>query len=106
MIIGLGSSLPELSISVSAILKKKSRLSVGNIIGSNILDTLLPIGIAAVISPVLFDREFLLFDLPYIFLLGLVTLYFFVRVRGLQKNEAGVVLGLYLLYLLIKYLQQ
>jgi len=106
VIIGLGSSLPELSISFSAILKKKARLSVGNIIGSNILDTLLPIGIAAVISPVLFEREFLLFDLPYIFILGLITLYFFVRVRGLQKREAAVILGMYLLYLLIKYLQQ
>ncbi len=104
--VGLGSSLPELSISVSAILKKKIRLSVGNIIGSSILDTLLPLGIAAVISPVLFGREFQLFDLPYIFMLGLVTLFFFARVRGLQKKEAGAILGLYLLYLLIKFLQQ
>ena len=106
VILGLGSSLPELSISVSAILKKKTRLSMGNIIGSSILDTLLPIGIAAVISPVLFNREFQLFDLPYIFILGLITLFFFARVRGLQKIEAGVILGLYLLYLLIKFLQQ
>ena len=106
VIIGLGSSLPELSISVSAIMKNKTRLSVGNIIGSNILDTLLPIGIAAVISPVLFDRELLLFDLPYIFMLSLITLYLFVRVSGLQKKEAGFVLGLYLLYLLIKFFQQ
>lgn len=106
VILGLGSSLPELSISASAIVKKKIRLSMGNIIGSSILDTLLPIGIAAVISPVLFGREFQFFDLPYIFMLGLITLFFFARVRGLQKKEAGVILGLYLLYLLIKFLQQ
>lgn len=105
VIIGLGSSLPELSISVSAILKGRAQLSVGNIIGSNILDTLLPIGITAVISPVLFDRTFLLFDLPFIFLLTVFTLSLFVRVRGLQKSEAGIVLGLYVLYLLIKFIQ-
>lgn len=105
VIIGLGSSLPELSISVSAILKGRAQLSVGNIIGSNILDTLLPIGITSVISPLLFDRAFLLFDLPYIFLLTVITLSFFVRVRGLQKKEAGIILALYLLYLLIKFLQ-
>ena len=105
VIIGLGSSLPELSISVSAIIKGKAQLSVGNIIGSNILDTLLPIGITSVISPLLFDRAFLLFDLPYIFLLTVITLSFFVRVRGLQKKEAGIILALYLLYLLIKFLQ-
>lgn len=106
VIIGLGSSLPELSISVSAILKKKTRLSVGNIIGSNILDTLLPIGIAAVISPVLFGHEFLMYDIPYLFLLSVTTFFFFARVHGLQKKEAATILGLYLLYLLMKYLQQ
>jgi len=106
VVLGLGSSLPELSISVSAIVKKKIRLSMGNIIGSSILDTLLPIGTAAVISPVFFGREFQLLDLPYIFMLGLITLFFFAKQRGLQKIEAGVILGLYLFYLLIKFLQQ
>ena len=105
IVIGFGTSLPELSISISAILKKKTHLSVGNIIGSNILDTLLPIGIAAIIAPVIFERQFLLFDLPYIFLLTLITLIFFVRVRGLQKFEAGIILGLYLVYLGIKLVQ-
>jgi cation:H+ antiporter len=102
LIIGIGTSLPELSISISAIMKKKTELSVGNIIGSNILDTLLPIGVAAIISPVLFERAFLVFDLPYIFLLTFITLVFFVRVRGLQKFEAAIILGLYLLYVFLK----
>ena len=102
LVIGFGTSLPELSISISAILKKKMHLSVGNIIGSNILDTLLPIGIAANIAPVVFERQFVLFDLPYIFLLTVVTLVFFVRIRGLQKFEAGTILGLYLIYISIK----
>ena len=102
LVIGVGTSLPELSISIAAIMKKKTELSVGNIIGSNILDTLLPIGVAAIIAPVLFDRGFLLFDLPYVFLLTLVTLIFFVRVRGLQKFEAGIILGMYLLYVVLK----
>jgi cation:H+ antiporter len=102
LVIGIGTSLPELSISISAILKKKTELSVGNIIGSNILDTLLPIGVAALISPVWFEREFLVFDIPYIFVLTFITLAFFVRVRGLQKFEAGIILGLYLLYVYLK----
>lgn len=106
IIIGLGSSLPELTISISAILKKKTHLSVGNIIGSNVLDTLLPIGVAAIISPVLFESDFLFFDLPFIFVLTFITLFFFVRVRGLQKKEAGIILGLYFFYLAVKFYQQ
>lgn len=102
LVIGIGTSLPELSISIGAIVKKKNQLSVGNIIGSNIFDTLVPVGVAAVISPVLFERGFLLFDLPYVFLLTLVTLMFFYRKRGLQSFEAIIILGMYLLYIVIK----
>lgn len=102
LVIGIGTSLPELSISISAIIKKKTHLSVGNIIGSNILDTLVPIGIAAVISPLRFNRGLLFFDLPYIFALTIVVLVFFVRTRGLQKSEAALILAFYGLYVIIK----
>jgi cation:H+ antiporter len=105
LIIGLGTSLPELSISLAAILKKKVHLSVGNIIGSNIFDTLIPISAAALISPVYFTRDFFVFDLPYAFVLTTVVLYFFAHKKGLQKRESATVLGLYLLYVLIKLTQ-
>lgn len=98
LIIGIGTSLPELSISISAILKKRTQLSVGNIIGSNILDTLLPIGIAAAMSPLFFEAQFLFFDLPYIFVLTSVVLFFFIRKRGLQTGEAAVILAFYAAY--------
>ena len=105
LIIGLGTSLPELSISLAAILKKKVHLSVGNIIGSNIFDTLLPISAAALITPVLFARDILLFDLPYAFVLTFVVLFFFAFRRGLQKPEAATTLAMYLGYVLIKLTQ-
>jgi len=105
LIIGLGTSLPELSISISAILKKKTELSVGNIIGSNILDTLLPIGIAALISGVTFGRDLLLFDLPFIFVLTFVVLAFFYKKRGVARPQALVILGLYLTYVAVKLSQ-
>jgi cation:H+ antiporter len=105
LIIGLGSSLPELSISISAILKKKTQMTVGNIIGSNILDTLLPIGIAAVISQMTFERQLLFFDLPFIFVLTLVVLAFFYTKRGVTRPEGVVILGLYFAYVIVKLLQ-
>jgi cation:H+ antiporter len=105
LIIGLGTSLPELSISISAILKKRTGLSVGNIIGSNILDTLLPIGVAAVISSLTFDRQLLFFDLPFLFVLTAVVLAFFITRRGVERPEAIVALGLYAAYVAVKLLQ-
>jgi len=105
LIIGLGTSLPELSISISAVLKKKAQMSVGNIIGSNILDTLLPIGLAATISQVNFEKQLLFFDLPFIFVLTTLVLGFFYTRRGVSKTEAWIILGCYLTYVAVKLLQ-
>lgn len=103
-IVGAGTSLPELSISVAAALRKQGGLSVGNIIGSNIYDALIPIGVAAVIVPVNFDRSLLWFDLPALLALSLLTLVFFKRKRGLQRPEAAVLVLAYLAYLATKIL--
>lgn len=105
LVIGLGTSLPELSISIAAILKDKVHLSVGNIIGSNIFDTLIPISAAALITPIAFGRDILLFDLPYAFVLTLLVLFLFARVKGLQRRESSIVLGIYVVYVTAKLTQ-
>ena len=102
VVIGLGTSLPELSISVGAALKKRARMSVGNLVGSNIFDTLVPVGAAAAISTLRFDGNLLRYELPFLFFLTLVVLVFFLRKRGIQKSEAVIVLALYGGYLLVK----
>lgn len=105
LIIGLGTSLPELSISISAIAKRRTELSVGNVIGSNVLDTLLPIGIAALIARVTVERHFLVFDLPYIFVLSVIVLGFFYGRRGVTRPEGLVILALYGIYVAAKLAQ-
>jgi cation:H+ antiporter len=105
LIIGLGTSLPELSISLAAILKKRVHLSVGNIIGSNIFDTLVPISLAALIAPVMVSTSILTFDLPYVFVLTTVVLLLFYRISGLQRGEAAIILALYMGYVLINLMQ-
>lgn len=105
LIIGVGTSLPELSISISAIMKKRTQMSVGNIIGSNILDTVLPIGLAALISGIHFEQDLLYFDLPFIFILTTVVLAFFLRKQGVTRPQGAVILSLYAIFVVVK-LQQ
>jgi cation:H+ antiporter len=93
IIIGLGTSLPELSISIGAALRKRSGLSVAILIGSNILDTLMPIGIAGAISRLDFDAKILRIDLPFLFALSTLVLIFFARESGLR--QAAIVLVAY-----------
>lgn len=102
-IVGLGSSLPELVISLAALRKKHIGLSVGNIIGSNVFDTLLPVGAASLITPVTFERQLLVFDLPFLLAITVLVLLFFLR-GGLGRPQGIVIVGAYFAYALTKLL--
>jgi cation:H+ antiporter len=103
VLIGLGTSLPELSISLGAALKHRESMSVGNLIGSNVFDTLVPVGVAAAISTIRFDRGMLTQELPYLLLLTVVVMLFFWRRRGIRTAEALVVLAMYFGYVVFKF---
>ena len=104
IIIGLGTSLPELSISVGAAMRNRARMSVGNLVGSNIFDTLVPVGVAAMISGLRFEQGFLKLEVPLLFVISLLAMIFFVRKRGIQKGEAASILAIYGGYVLVKFL--
>jgi cation:H+ antiporter len=99
IIIGMGSSLPELAIAIVALLKNRSGLSVGNLMGSNVLDTLLVPGLGAAISPLVIPATALWLDLPVLALLTVLVLGFlYVSPRGVKKIEASIILAIYLGY--------
>jgi len=102
IIIGLGTSLPELALAINAIRKKASGLSVGDLIGSNIFDMLIPVGVGASISELKIEKSLILFDLPFLLLLSFIVLFFFYKKKGLQKIEAFVLIGLFVLYAALK----
>ena len=102
IIIGLGTSLPELALSLNAIRKKASGLSVGNLIGSNIFDMLIPVGMGASISELKIEKSLILFDLPFLLILSFIVLFFFYKKKGLQKFEAVILIGLFVLYAALK----
>ena len=103
IVIGMGSSLPELSVSFVALLRKRGGLSVGNLVGSNVLDTLLVPGIAAAIFPLVVPSAVLLVDLPVLFVVSTLTLIFlYVTGRGIRSPEAAVMLTIYIGYVAVR----
>ena len=73
-IVALGTSLPELVISVGAALSGNSGISLGNVLGSNIFNGMLILGIAAVITPITFSGKMLSRELPFNLLASIVIL--------------------------------
>ncbi len=104
IILGLGTSLPELALALNGVRKKASGLSVGNLIGSNIFDMLIPVGMGATISELEIEKNLILFDLPFLFILSFIVLFFFYKKKGLQKIEAAVLVGIFVLYTTLKVL--
>lgn len=98
LVLGLGTSLPELILSVGAATKGHASLSLGNVIGSNIFDLLVPIGVGAVIHPLAVADATISFDLPALGLATLALLIFLSRKRGLQRQEAIALIALFVGY--------
>ena len=100
--VGAGTSLPELALSTRAAAERHASLSVANVVGSNIFDLLVPVGVAAVIHPVLVEPETLRWDLPAVAVATLALIVFMTRTRGLQKREAWVLIALYVAFVVVR----
>jgi K+-dependent Na+/Ca+ exchanger related-protein len=96
-IIALGTSLPELAASVSAARKNEHGVAFGNVVGSNLFNTMCVVGIAGAITPINVDPKILTRDLPAV---ALVTLFLFIF--GIRK-KIDRVSGIFLVVLYIAY---
>ncbi len=99
-IVSIGTSLPELATSVVAIIKRKSDLAIGNVIGSNIFNIFLIMGVSCLISPLRYDKAFNADILVYIF--GSAFLFIAMFTGGkkkLDRWEAGILILFFAAYM-------
>jgi len=98
-IIAAGTSLPELITSIIAALKKNSDIAIGNVIGSNIFNILLILGISSLINPIEYNQ---IFNQDFIILIGGTVFLIIAMVTGKRKKidrwEALLLVGFYLIY--------
>lgn len=98
-VIAIGTSLPELVVSIIAVLNKKVDLAVGNIIGSNIFNILWVLGIVPLIRPIAIPA-FIGFDIAVMFFATLLLFIFmFTGRHELRRKEGVVFVLLYVLYI-------
>jgi cation:H+ antiporter len=101
-IIAFGTSIPELSTSIVAIINKEQNISLGNLIGSNIFDMLGVIGITGILSPIVISDKGLI-DSDLIWMVSLafliLPLVFFPNKMKLGRAEGVLLLLFYLLFI-------
>ncbi len=97
-IVAMGTSAPEAAVSISAGFSGASELSVGNIIGSNLFNLLVVVGLSALICPPKVDREILFRDLWWS-LSAAILLLFFLYDNGIARWEGGILLAAIVFYL-------
>lgn len=105
-IIAVGTSLPELSISLQAIRKKQYGLALGDAIGSTMSNITLVLGTAAVIKPIFITLPVFIAALLFAIVSNVLLLYVASVKKELQRLESALFLFIYLIYLVtIFYLQ-
>ncbi len=103
-IVAIGTSMPEITVSTTAALDGNSELALGNVVGSNIFNVLLILGLAAVILPLSVHVSLIRQEVP--FMVGLSLLLLVLILDGsLSKLEAGLLLVLGVAYLLLLLVQ-
>ena len=107
-VIALGTSLPELVTTLTAIRKKESSLSVGNIVGANIIDATLILPLCAVINgkPLPVDNINLVFDFPVCIAACAVAVIPTIIQGRFKKWQGFALLGIYAFYMLFLVLNE
>ncbi len=93
-VVATATSAPELAVSVGAVLRGEPDLAVGNVVGSNIANVLLILGIAAVIVPLAVKKSLVRVDIP--FMVGISVLLLVLSLDGQISTLDGVLLLLIL----------
>lgn len=107
-IVAMGTSAPEAAVSISAALKGNADITIGNIVGSNIMNILIILGLSAAITPIAVEQSTIRRDMP--FLLGISLLLIMQGWDGSITRFDGLIMlvlfAAYLIFLLVKARRQ
>jgi len=99
--VAVGTSIPELATSVIAALRKETDISVGNIIGSNIMNILSVLGFTSLVNPIRVSTEIARFDIPWMLGISLLLLLMMLPASRsrITRWEGSFMIIIYLLYI-------
>lgn len=99
-IVSIGTSMPELFVSTTSSINGSSDMSIGNIIGSNICNLLLILGLSTVIRPIKFQRETRIIEIPMCLAITIIFAIFCNTSGTISRIEAIILLLLFVLFII------
>ena len=99
VIIAVGTSLPELTTSFAALKKNRINIAIGNLIGSNMFNTLCVLGVSSLINPIVLEGNYLLIDCGVFALVCLAMVIFTKRKPEISRFEGFSLISIYILYI-------
>lgn len=103
-IVAFGTSAPELAVSISAAMSGSNDIAVGNVIGSNIFNLMMVVGICGIVMPMPINKGILHGDYQFSVLVALVMLLLFAFDKRLSRIDGLILLGFfaYFLYMMVR----
>ena len=102
-IVALGTSLPELATSAVAAAKGHSDISVGNVVGSNIFNICLVMGIVGIFNPSKVNKSLLYFEIPFMVFLSIVFYLLSIKFKKINSTSGIAFIIFFLIYNIISY---
>ncbi|WP_290886493.1 calcium/sodium antiporter [Arenimonas sp.] len=103
-VVAFGTSAPELAVSVKGALDGQTDIALGNVVGSNILNVLLILGLSALLAPLVVDRQLIRQEVPILIGLSALVGWMAMDLR-ISFAEGGVLVALLVAYTLLLYFQ-
>ena len=98
-IVAMGTSAPEAAVSITAALKGTANIAVGNVVGSNILNIFIILGVTSIITTVAIQKSTLKIEIPYMIFISILFV-----VMGMSDNKISRIEGVILWVFFIIYL--
>ena len=98
-IVAMGTSMPEVAVSITAAINKNAGITIGNVVGSNILNIFIILGITAVITNVAIQKSTLLYEIPFMTVITIILLIFGITGSEVTFIEGVIFWILFLIYL-------
>lgn len=103
-IVAMGTSLPEAAVSISAALRGNAEITIGNIVGSNILNILIILGVTALIATLKVADSTVRYEIPFMIVVTFVLLWLGYTGGQVTRLEGIILWVLFLLYLRYLYM--